>query len=199
MKHLSIHPTAVVSPLSKVAPTAVVWHNAQVREGANIGERCVIGSGAYIGVGVLVGEDSKIQNHALIYEPASIAAGVFVGPGVVLTNDHNPRALNTDGRQKTGKDWEPTGVTVEYGASIGARSVCIAPLTIGKWSMIGAGSVVTRDVPNYALMVGSPARQIGWVGESGERLVQIEKTLFRCAKTGRTYKLEEGVLDAQKV
>jgi len=149
----------------------------------------VIGRGAYIGPGVRVGLNSKIQNFALIYEPAELGVGVFVGPGVVLTNDHRPRAVNPDGSLKTLKDWEPVGVTVLDGASIGARAVCIAPITIGRWSMVAAGAVVIDDVPDFALVVGLPARRIGWVGRQGSRLERVSGSdgLWICPVTSTKY------------
>lgn len=184
-----------LAPSAVVAPSAKVWHHAQVREGATIGEGCIIGRGAYIGIGVRLGKNCKIQNHALVYEPALLGDGVFIGPAVVLTNDRLPRAVNPDLTLKSATDWEAVGVTVREGASIGARSVCIAPLEIGEWSMIGAGSVVTRDVPAYALVVGNPAQQIGWVSRSGHRLEQYGSSAeWRCSVTGSRYHLAGGMM-----
>lgn len=148
-----------------------IWHLAQVREGAVVGTNCVVGRGAYVGTGVNIGDNSKIQNHALVYEPASLADGVFIGPAVVLTNDTYPRSINPDGSQKMANDWEAVGVTVEQGASIGARAVCVAPVKIGKWSLVAAGSVVIDDVKDHALIAGVPAKHIGWVGKSARKLV----------------------------
>ena len=162
-----IEPSADVAPSAIVAPSARVWHLAQVREEARIGEETIVGRGAYIGEGVRVGGRCKIQNYALIYEPASLADGVFVGPAAVFTNDHCPRAINADGTLKSASDWERVGVTVERGAAIGARAVCVAPVRIGAWASVGAGAVVTRDVAPYALVLGVPARRVGWVGEAG--------------------------------
>ena len=171
-----IEPSADVAPSAIVAPSARVWHLAQVREEARIGEETIVGRGAYIGEGVRVGGRCKIQNYALIYEPASLADGVFVGPAAVFTNDHCPRAINADGTLKSASDWERVGVTVERGAAIGARAVCVAPVRIGAWASVGAGAVVTRDVAPYALVVGVPARRVGWVGEAGVRLVAADDT-----------------------
>ena len=167
-----IEGTADVAENTEIGRGTLVWHLAQVREGARLGSNCVVGRGAYIGPGVLIGNNCKIQNHALIYEPSVLGNGVFVGPAVVFTNDTYPRAVNPDGSLKSASDWNPVGVVVEDGASIGARSVCIAPVRIGRWATVAAGAVVTRDVPAYAVVAGVPARQLGWVGPAGYPLVQ---------------------------
>lgn len=164
-----IHDGAQVSPDATLGDGTTVWPLAQIRERAIIGAHCIIGRGAYIGTGVQVGDNCKIQNHALIYEPAILGGGVFIGPGAILTNDHHPRAINPDGTLKTADDWNPTGVTIHDGASIGAGAICVAPVTIGRWATVAAGAVVTRDVPDYALVAGTPARQTGWVREDGRR------------------------------
>lgn len=162
-----IAPTADVDERARVADSARIWHLAQVREEAEIGENCIVGRGAYIDAGVIVGDNCKIQNHALVYAPAVLEDGVFVGPAVVFTNDTFPRAIKPDGTPKTGEDWEMVGVTVRRGAAIGARSVVLGGVEVGEWALVAAGAVVTKDVPPYALVVGSPARRVGWVGESG--------------------------------
>ena len=126
-----------------------------------------MGRGAYVGSGVSVGDNCKIQNYALVYEPAVLEDGVFVGPAAVFTNDTFPRAINPDGTLKSAHDWEPVGVTCREGASIGARAVCVAPVTIGRWATVAAGAVVVHDVPDFALVAGVPARRIKWVGRSG--------------------------------
>ena len=186
--------TAQVVDSADVADSAVlgngtkVWHLAQVRENAELGNECIVGRGAYIGTGVSAGDNCKIQNYALVYEPAQLGHGVFVGPAAVFTNDHNPRAVNPDGSVKSATDWEPVGVHVGDGAAIGARAVCVAPVTIGRWAMIAAGSVVTKDVPDFALMAGVPARQLGWVGHSGLRLRAAGAGRWECPETHRTYR-----------
>jgi UDP-2-acetamido-3-amino-2,3-dideoxy-glucuronate N-acetyltransferase len=189
-----IDPSADVDPRAEVGADSLVWHLAQVREHARIGAQCVLGRGAYVGPGVVVGDRCKIQNGALVYEPAVLADGVFVGPAVVLTNDLHPRAVTPDGMLKSAEDWDAVGVVVDEGASIGARSVCVAPVRIGRWAMVAAGSVVTRDVPDFALVVGSPAKQVGWVGRAGVRLVEREPDSWVCPSTGDLYRLEQGRL-----
>ena len=186
--------TADVAADATIGEGSSVWHLAQVREGARIGKNCVIGRGAYIGTGVTMGDGCKVQNYALVYEPAVLEDGVFVGPSVVFTNDHFPRAINIDGSPKSADDWHPVGVTVRRGASIGARAVCVAPVEIGEWATVAAGAVVVRDVPAYALVVGVPARRIGWVGEAGEPLVAGDAGSFECPRTGRMYDEIDGAL-----
>ena len=187
--------TADVSPAARIGEGSSVWHLAQVREQAVLGKGCVIGRGAYIGTGVQLGDHCKVQNYALVYEPARLGQGVFVGPAAVLTNDTFPRAVNPDGSLKSASDWEAVGVTVGDGASIGARAVCIAPVRIGAWATVAAGAVVTKDVPAYALVAGVPARRIGWVGHAGRPLEPTGTPgEWRCPASGTAYREEDGVL-----
>jgi len=186
--------SADVDGTAKVGERSKVWHLAQLRENAVVGRDCIVGRGAYIGPGVVLGDRCKVQNHALVYEPAVVEDGAFVGPAVVLTNDYLPRAVGVDGRLKSADDWTPVGVVIRHGASVGARAVCVAPVTIGRWAMVAAGAVVTRDVPDFALVVGVPARRTGWVGRAGSPLHAIGDGLFRCPQTGEVYVETEGVL-----
>jgi UDP-2-acetamido-3-amino-2,3-dideoxy-glucuronate N-acetyltransferase len=161
--------SADVSDGALIGNGVKIWHLAQVREGANIGDGSIVGRGAYVDHGVIVGRNSKIQNYALVYGPAELGIGVFIGPAAMLTNDMFPRAVTPDFELKGADDWEPAGTVVEDGVSIGARAVILPGLTIGQWAMVAAGAVVTSNVPAHALMVGVPARQLGWVGKSGKR------------------------------
>lgn len=179
-----ILPSADLDDGVSIGDGSSIWHLAQVRGGADVGENVIVGRGAYIGTGVHVGNNCKIQNHALVYEPAYLADGVFIGPAAVLTNDTFPRAINPDGTVKSADDWEPVGVTIHKGASIGARAVCVAPVTIGAWATVAAGSVVVKDVPDYALVAGAPARRIKWVGRSGFPLEPTGDNTFIDPKTG---------------
>lgn len=161
-----VHPTASVGAGTKV------WQLAVVREGARVGRGCVLGRGAFVDAGVVLGDNCKVQNQALLYAPARLGNGVFIGPAVVLTNDPVPRAVNPDGTVKSASDWAAVGVTIDEGAAVGARSVVLGGVRVGAWALVGAGSVVTKDVPDHALVLGVPARQVGWVGRDGRALHQ---------------------------
>ena len=186
--------SADIDPRASIGDGSFVWHLAQVREYARVGNGSIIGRGAYIGPGVILGRNCKVQNYALVYEPALLEDGVFVGPAVVFTNDVFPRAVNTDGTRKSDDDWVAVGVTVRTGASIGARAVCVAPITIGRWALVAAGAVVTKDVLDYALVAGVPARRIGWVGRAGAALRDEGDGVFVCPVTGEKYVESGGAL-----
>ena len=189
----NIAPSADVSDRAVLGAGTKIWHLAQVREDAILGENCIVGRGAYVGTGVQIGDNTKIQNYALVYEPAKLGNGVFIGPAVVLTNDTYPRSVSPDGSLKSAHDWTPVGVTIEDGASIGARAVCVAPVTIGRWATIAAGAVVTKDVPAFALMAGVPAKRLGWVGKAGFPLQEADG-FWVCPETGAKYVEEENFL-----
>lgn len=192
--------SADVAQSASIGDGSSVWHLAQVREDAVLGENCIIGRGAYIGTGVQVGDNCKVQNYALVYEPAVLEDGVFVGPAVCFTNDHYPRSVAPDGTLKRGDDWEAVGVTCREGASIGARAVCVAPVTIGRWAMVAAGSVVVRDVPDFALVAGVPAKRLRWVGRAGIPLEPGEAPgEWVCPQTGAHYiEDNESLTEAEK-
>ena len=191
---VTVAPTADVDVRADIGAGTRIWHLAQIREDASVGRDCNIGRGAYVGPGVVVGDNVKLQNYALVYEPARLADGVFVGPAAVLTNDEYPRAVTADGRLKSGHDWTAVGVTVGEGAAIGARAVCVAPVTVGRWALVAAGAVVTKDVPDFALVVGVPARRVGWVGRAGRPLAAKGGGTWVCPETGAEYTETDGRL-----
>lgn len=198
---VQIHPTAEVSSLATIGDGTRIWHQAQVREGARIGQSCIIGKGAYIDLDVVIGDRVKIQNGASIYHGVTIEDGVFIGPHACLTNDRLPRAIAPEGHLKRDADWEVGRILVQYGASIGAGAIILPGVTVGRLAMVGAGAIVTRDVVAHGLVVGNPARLVGFVCICGHRLVEAngeqalridEQTLkisrsFSCSACGRDY------------
>ncbi len=169
-----VHPLAEVEPGAKIGDGTRIWRQAHIRAYALVGEQCNIGKGVYIESHVRVGSRVKIQNHVSLFEGAIVEDGVFIGPHVCFTNDLYPRAITPDGKLKSGDDWEITPTLVKYGASIGAGAVIVCGVTIGEFALIGAGSVVTRDVAPYALVVGNPARPRGYVCRCARRLPTVE-------------------------
>jgi UDP-2-acetamido-3-amino-2,3-dideoxy-glucuronate N-acetyltransferase len=189
-----VHATADVDERAAIGPGTKVWHLAQIREDACLGRDCIIGRGAYVGPGVIIGDKVKLQNYALVYEPAQLEDGVFIGPAVVLTNDLYPRSVDVSGSLKRADDWHARGVIVRAGASLGARAVVLPGVEIGRWAMVAAGAVVTRDVQDFALVAGVPARRIAWVGRAGQRLDAVGGGAFRCAQTSELYEEVDGIL-----
>jgi UDP-2-acetamido-3-amino-2,3-dideoxy-glucuronate N-acetyltransferase len=193
MTSAKFHSTSDVSEQAVISSNVVVWANTQVRENASIGANTSLGIGVYIGPGVEIGRNCKIQNYALIYEPAKLADGVFIGPGVIFTNDKLPRAITPSGKFKNSNDWVAEGVEVGFGASVGAGAICVAPVRVGEWAVIAAGSVVVKEVLRYELVAGVPARHLGWVSESGVQLEAVED-YFLCPKTQKIYRLVDGMV-----
>ncbi len=165
-----IHATADVEADARIGSGTSVWHRAQVRSGATIGHDAIIGRDAFIDVDVRLGDRVKVQNGALIYHGVTVGDDVFIGPGVILTNDRHPRVMNEAGGVARDGDWTVSPIDVLTGASIGAGAIVVAGCSVGRYAMVGAGAVVTHDVPGHALVVGNPARQIGWVCQCGIRL-----------------------------
>ncbi|WP_436795763.1 acyltransferase [Actinospongicola halichondriae] len=195
---VTVADSATIESGARIGAASRVWDLATVRSGAVVGSECVLGRGAFIDVGVVIGDRCKIQNHALLYAPAELADGVFVGPSVILTNDRFPRAVNSDGTVKGASDWSPEGVRVGTGASIGAAAVVLAGVRIGPWSMIASNSTVTRDVAAFALVAGSPATRIGWIGRAGQRLQRTDAGLWECPVDGSEYRELDGTLEERE-
>jgi UDP-2-acetamido-3-amino-2,3-dideoxy-glucuronate N-acetyltransferase len=170
-----IHPTAEVEADVTIGADTKVWHLAHIRRNARLGANCVIGRGVFVDAGVQIGNAVKIQNYVSVFHGVTIEDGVFVGPHVCFTNDMFPRAVNPDMSLKAADDWVLSETLVKAGAAIGANSTIVCGITIGRWAMIGAGSVVTKDVPDYGLVVGNPSRLIGYVTPSGKRVATAEE------------------------
>jgi UDP-2-acetamido-3-amino-2,3-dideoxy-glucuronate N-acetyltransferase len=173
---IRIHPTAEVSQAALIGDGTSIWHQCQIREDARIGARCILGRGVYIDAGVTIGNNVKIQNYVSIYHGVTIEDGVFIGPHVCFTNDLRPRAINSDGSLKAADDWVLSLTLIKYGASLGANSTIRCGVTIGEWAMVGSGSVVTKDVPAYGLVVGNPAKLRGYICHCGEKLLPKQTT-----------------------
>jgi len=170
-----IHPTAEVSKDAIIGEGTSIWHQAQVRESVTMGCNCIVGKGVYIDTGVSIGKNTKIQNYVSVFHGVTIEEGVFIGPHVCFTNDLRPRAINPNGTLKSADEWVVSSTLVRQGAALGANSTIVCGITIGVWALVGAGSVVTRDVPDYGLVWGNPARLHGFVCPCGTKLEKVSQ------------------------
>jgi UDP-2-acetamido-3-amino-2,3-dideoxy-glucuronate N-acetyltransferase len=192
-----VHASAELESDVAVGPRSSIWNRAVLRNGARLGADCIIGRDAFIDEGVRLGDKVKVQNGALVYHGVTVGNGVFIGPGAILTNDRYPRAVTGTGELARGDDWEVSPIELQDGCSIGAGSVVVAGTTIGRFATVGAGAVVTKDVPDYALVAGNPARRLGWVCACGNRLVDSSgenatpipclNTPLSCPRCGRVF------------
>jgi acetyltransferase-like isoleucine patch superfamily enzyme len=187
----TIHPTANVSQEAIIGAGTRIWNQAQIRENVNIGRNCIIGKDVYIDFSVEIGDNVKIQNGVLIYHGITIESGVFIGPGVIFTNDKTPRAINPDGSLKGNDDWTVGVTRICYGASIGAGSVILPNVSIGSFALVAAGAVVTRDVQPHALVVGNPARQVGYVCKCAAKLIMDGNGEFHCPACNEHYAFQQ--------
>lgn len=199
---IKIHPTAEVSAQAEIGDETSIWHFVHIREKAKIGRGCVIGRGVYVDTGVCIGDHVKIQNYVSVFHGVTIEDGVFIGPHVCFTNDLRPRAINPDGSLKSADDWQLSPTLIRYGAAIGANSTIVCGTTIGSWAMVGSGSVVTKDVPDYGLVWGNPARLHGFVCPCGTRVdtnqrehgVDSEDRITtNCPECGQSFQIERHV------
>ena len=179
MSDIYIHPTAEVHPSAIIGNGTKIWNQAQIRNDAVLGEHCVISKNVYIDERVRIGDRVKVQNNVNVYHGVTIEDDVFLGPSMTFTNDMYPRAFNVD--------WKITNTLVKKGASIGANATIVCGVTIGEYATVGSGSVVTKDVPTQALVVGNPAKRTGWVCRCGFKLDNSGK----CTECNKKYNLAE--------
>jgi UDP-2-acetamido-3-amino-2,3-dideoxy-glucuronate N-acetyltransferase len=184
---LHIHPTAFLDPPVQIGEGTHIWHFCHVMPEARIGENCIVGQGCFIGRGVIIGNGCKLQNNVSVFEGVELEDEVFVSPSAVFTNVKNPRAA-VSRKHQYGK------TRVRRGATIGANATILPGVTLGEYCFVGAGATVTRDVAPFALVVGVPARPIGWMSRHGERLELDAEGRARCPATGERYVLSQGQL-----
>ncbi len=185
---IRVHPTAEVHPSAQIGDGTSIWNQCQVRENTVIGANCILGKDSYVDFGVRIGDNVKIQNGALVYHGTTLESGVFVGPGAIFTNDRLPRAINPDGSLKSDDDWVVGETTVRYGASIGAGAVILPGVSVGRFALVGAGAVVTKDVPDHGLVLGNPARLAGYVCACAAKLVEKDSGAYACPNCGEHYR-----------
>ncbi len=174
-----IHSSSLVSDKAEIGDGSQIWLFCQVRENVQMGKNCILGKGVYVDSDVVIGDNVKIQNNVSLFHGVTVDDGVFIGPHVCFTNDLRPRAVNPDMSLKAATDWIVSKTHVKAGAALGANSTIRCGITIGKWAMIAAGAVVTKDVPDHGLVAGAPAKQLGWVCACGER-VKLEGNRTAC-------------------
>jgi acetyltransferase-like isoleucine patch superfamily enzyme len=185
--HIRIHPTAEVSSTAKIGSGVSIWNQCQVRENVRIGQNCILGKDVYVDFDVVIGNNVKIQNGAMLYHGLTVEDGVFIGPGAIFTNDKQPRAINSDGTLKSDADWEVGPVRICYGASIGAGAIVLPKVTVGRFALVGAGAVVTRNVPDHALVLGNPAKQVGYVCKCATKLIAEKAGNYICPNCHERY------------
>jgi UDP-2-acetamido-3-amino-2,3-dideoxy-glucuronate N-acetyltransferase len=185
--NVSIHPSAIVDEGAQIGEGSRVWHFVHVCAGAKIGKGVSLGQNVFVGNKVVIGDRCKIQNNVSIYDNVTLEDGVFCGPSMVFTNVYNPRA-------KIERKLEYKDTLVKKGATLGANCTLVCGVTIGEYAFIGAGAVVNKDVIPYALMVGVPARQIGWMSQYGEQIPVTGQGHYTCPHSGQQYHLANGEL-----
>jgi UDP-2-acetamido-3-amino-2,3-dideoxy-glucuronate N-acetyltransferase len=186
VKDVFVHPSSVVDPDVRIGPRTKIWHFSHIQRGARIGADCVIGQGVYVGEGVHIGKRVKIQNNVSVFRGVQLKDGVFIGPDVSFTNDKYPRAITADGSPTRAQDWTVEPTLVRYGAAIGANATILSGITIGRWALVAAGALVLGDIPDYGLVMGSPAHLTGYACVCARRLVEQDGGLV-CPHCKRRY------------
>lgn len=189
MADYKVHPTAVVDENVVIGKGTSIWHFSHIQPGVSIGEKCTLGQNVNVANNVVIGNFCKIQNNVSVYEGVTLEDYVFCGPSMVFTNILVPKCKYP----QRGSEFY-VNTLVKEGASIGANATIVCGTTIGKHCLIGAGAVVVKDVPDYALVVGNPGRVIGWVSEAGERLNFDSNGIAKCGKSGKTYMMQDGIV-----
>jgi len=186
MRDVFVHPSAVVDPGVRIGSGTKIWHFSHIQSGARIGSDCVLGQGVYVGENVVIGKRVKIQNNVSVFRGVRLEDGVFVGPHVCFTNDKYPRAISEDGLSKSAEDWTVLPTLVRYGASLGANATILSGISIGRWALVAAGSVVASDVPDHCLVMGLPGRIVGYACVCARKLVE-EGSRLKCPNCKRRY------------
>lgn len=183
----TVHPTAIVDDGAQIGEGSRIWHWVHISAGARIGSACSFGQNVYVGNDVVIGNNVKVQNNVSVYDAVTLEDDVFCGPSMVFTNVYNPRSA-------VARKYEYRRTLVRRGATLGANSTIVCGVTLGEYAFVGAGAVINVDVPDYALMVGVPARQIGWMSQHGDRLnLPLSGDAdARCEQTGKRYQLRDG-------
>lgn len=189
----TIHPSAIVDAGAQIGPNSRVWHFVHVCGGAKIGDHVSLGQNVFVGNRVTIGDHCKIQNNVSVYDNVTLEDGVFCGPSMVFTNVYNPRSF-------VERKAEYRDTLVKTGATLGANCTIVCGVTVGQYAFVGAGAVVNRDVPDFALVVGVPAKQIGWMSQFGEQLdlPLLGNAVATCSHTGRVYRLVDGKVEAER-
>lgn len=188
-ENVLIHPSSIIDDGAKIGKGSRVWHFVHICSGASIGQNVTLGQGVFVGNRVVIGDDCKIQNNVSVYDNVTLEKGVFCGPSMVFTNVYNPRSV-------INRKNEYKNTLIKEGATMGANCTVICGLTVGRYAFVGAGAVINKSVPDFALMVGVPAKQIGWMSEFGEqiKLPLSGNGFFTCPNDGSNYQLEAGRL-----
>lgn len=196
-----IHPTAEVSDKARVGAGTCIWHQAQVREGAVIGKSCILGKGSYVDKDVHIGDHCKLQNGVFVFHGFNLESGVFLGPGVMLLNDKHPRAITPDGSPKSDADWIASEGLIAHGAAVGGGAIVLPGINVGRMALVGAGAVVTKDVPERGIVAGNPARLRGFACDCGHPLSAQPggpANSYSCSTCGRTYEISTQTAEANR-